>query len=215
MKLAKHSTELEVALIHFGDSGGVVEYVILEAGREADLHRDAMLEALRQLKSHSQPKHLPYEPLRMIGSAVSLQQFLTAMGNGDEALYEIGILVDAPLFRLKGMTKETRKSFDAVNVLLFNGFSDDLEIVRWSEGWLEWWGAFWWTVHNRTTGQVVVIAACRDGLRKPHSAKAALCGSSLPYQRGSSGAGKTLGSGNGMALCARIAAASGTRNAMG
>lgn len=65
------------------------------------------------------------------------------------------------------MTKgEKNAFFTDVNHTLFDNFNDELEILQWSTGWSsyfdpghEWWGAYWWTVHNRTKNWVIVVAA--------------------------------------------------------
>jgi hypothetical protein len=167
MKPAKLPTDLEAEMKKFILGGGDVEYLVLEADVEANfhispsrlpLHEAAMRAMLHQLEQQAKPKHLPLGPLQMAGSVVTPEQFLAAISDSEDAVYEIGVLIEEPPFRLGLMPEDTRKSFDAINALLFGNFSDDLEIVRWSEGGLEWWGAFWWTVHNRTKGQVVVIA---------------------------------------------------------
>ena len=71
-----------------------------------------------------------------------------------------------PPYSLQLAPDEAQRIFDTINAHLFADFTDDLEIRRWSDGWsnyflagLEWWGAFWWTIHNRTKRQVIVIAA--------------------------------------------------------
>lgn len=57
-------------------------------------------------------------------------------------------------------------SYDTINDYLFGGFRDDLEIRRWSDDWSsffdagkEWWGALWWSIHNRTRNLAIVVAA--------------------------------------------------------
>ncbi len=71
-----------------------------------------------------------------------------------------------PPYSLQLAPEEAQRIFDTINAHLFTGFADDLEIRRWSDDWsnyflagLEWWGAFWWTVYNRTKGQIIVVAA--------------------------------------------------------
>lgn len=71
-----------------------------------------------------------------------------------------------PPYSLSFEPTEAQRTFDAICEVLFGSFRDDLEIARWSNDWSwyfdaghEWWGAFWWTIHNRTRDIVVVVAA--------------------------------------------------------
>jgi hypothetical protein len=169
VKRATLSANLEAALEEFRNGEGVVEYFVFEADIEAGLrqsvsglplHEAAMREVLRRLEQRAQPKHFPTAPHRMISQEVTLESFLTAISGNDLARYKVGVIDDTDgSFRLQRMPEGTRTRFDTINSLLFASFKDNLEIMRWSEGFLEWWGAFWWTVHNRTRNLVVVITA--------------------------------------------------------
>lgn len=82
-------------------------------------------------------------------------------GNG-EYVYAFA----APPYGLRAGPEEVQALFEALNEHLFGGFRDELELYVWSTDWstwfragLEWWGAHWWTVHNRTRDLLVVLAA--------------------------------------------------------
>lgn len=71
-----------------------------------------------------------------------------------------------PVHGLGLSKKQLHDFFNEVNTILFNDFKDDLEIMQWPTDWSsyfdaghEWWGAYWWTVHNRTKKQLIIVAA--------------------------------------------------------
>jgi hypothetical protein len=73
--------------------------------------------------------------------------------------------VDPP-YGLLVTPEEAQRIYDVLNEHLFGGFRDDLDVLSWSNDWsnwfdagLEWWGAFWWTIHNRTRGLIAVVTA--------------------------------------------------------
>lgn len=55
------------------------------------------------------------------------------------------------------------KLMEVMNEILFHSFAD-VEIREWSTNWSnyfdpghEWWGAFWWTVYDKSANRVIVI----------------------------------------------------------
>lgn len=191
MKPATLSAELKVALAQFKQGGGVVDYFVFEADTNSDLHLRATLEAFERLKPDLEPFQLTLEPALMSSAPVSLETFLGVLRGGTEVFDSPSTYLNAkvkalskngsfslpmtdgylwafcePPYSLQLAPDEAQRIFDTINAHLFTGFTDDLEIRRWSDDWsnyfeagLEWWGAFWWTIHNRTKRQVVVIAA--------------------------------------------------------
>ncbi len=158
MKPATLPTELETDL-KLLSAGGVVEYFIYETSTNGDVHVDAVRAVLQELESRVRPNHSPLMPERFAAARVSVQQFLTALRLTASAAQTVGVLDDNPAFQIAWLPEASLATLVKVNDLLFNKFQDDLEIVRWSEGGLEWWGAFWWTIHNRTENLVTVVAA--------------------------------------------------------
>jgi hypothetical protein len=91
---------------------------------------------------------------------------------GDKDLYD-GYIVNGyaqaftnPVHPYKGKKVDMLRFFDEVNEVLFDDFSDDVTILQWSTDWSsffepgkEWWGAYWWTLYNKSKNQVIVIAA--------------------------------------------------------
>jgi hypothetical protein len=158
MKPALLPIELETDL-KLLSAGGVVEYFVYETSTSGDVHVDAVRSVLQQLESRVKPNHSPLIAERFAPARVSVHQFLTALRSVEPAAQTIGVLDDNPAFQIAWLPEASLATLVKVNDFLFNKFHDDLEIVRWSEGGPEWWGAFWWTVHNRTKHVVTVIAA--------------------------------------------------------
>jgi hypothetical protein len=191
MQAATLSPELEVALVQFEQAGGVVHYFVFEADAEPDLHRRAALEGFERLKTQLEPFQLTLAPELMKGEIITTDQFFAALDTSAGRLESPGVYFLYRAEQLKtrqsfstsksesylkafcdppyglGLTPgDAQALFDKITRNLFDPYEDDLEIVRWSNDWsnffeagLEWWGAFWWTVHNRTRNLVVVIAA--------------------------------------------------------
>lgn len=71
-----------------------------------------------------------------------------------------------PPYGLQMTKAEKHAFFSDVTAVLFNNFDDDLEVMQWSTDWSsyfdaghEWWGSFWWTIHNKTKNQLIIVAA--------------------------------------------------------
>ena len=193
MKPATLPPAFEEALSAFRRAHGVVHYFVFEASglRGLELHRTASLaafEALRALLERSS-FHLTIEPARMSATETTVEAFLGEARPGtltspraflEERERELSLhkafsadlepgylhaFVDPP-YGLRLSPEKVQRIFDTLNEHLFGGFTDDLEIFRWSTDWsnffadgLEWWGAYWWTIHDRTRGIVSVLAA--------------------------------------------------------
>ncbi len=157
----------------------------------SDLHSRATFAGFELLKPQLEPYQLTLEPKLMSSATVSVETFLGVLRAGKEdfdspsgylsakiaALSKNGSfshpITDGylyafcePPYSLQLAPNEAQRIFDTINAHLFGGFTDDLEIRRWSDNWsnffeagLEWWGAFWWTVHNHTKNQIVVLTA--------------------------------------------------------
>jgi hypothetical protein len=184
-------SELEAALVQFEQGGGVVHYFVFEADAEPDLHRRATLEGFERLKTQLEPFQLTLAPELMKSEIITTDQFFKALDTSAGRLESPGVYFlyrAEQLKTLKGFSTSSSGSylkafcdppyglrltpgdaqaiFDTITWNLFDPYEDDLEIVRWSDDWsnffeagLEWWGAYWWTVVNRTKGLVIVVAA--------------------------------------------------------
>jgi hypothetical protein len=190
LETAQLSPEYTAANEAYDTAGGVVDFAafIVPDGLTGDaLHLQATLQAHETLqhKMRSQPAVLARIP-----TTEFLGTLQTSMGVFDrlEPFFEaradalatkggfVGPASDGFLFAfadppygLRFSPSEAQRVFDAICEGLFGGFEDDLEILRWSNDWStyfdmghEWWGAFWWTVHNRTRQTVIVVAAAQS-----------------------------------------------------
>ncbi len=187
LKVANLSSECAIALEKYESTVGVINVEVFKAPDDLEpeaLHRQATLQAheLLQAELRSEPVALARIPvtefLGVISTNVGVfdrpETFLEAkahalattgsfsMSPGDGFVYAFS---DTP-YGLGLSSSEAQGLFDAICEGLFGNFKDDLEIQKWSNDWSsyfdaghEWWGAFWWTIHNRTRKTVVVVSA--------------------------------------------------------
>ncbi len=190
LETAKLSTEYTAADEAFDVAGGVVDFaafIVPDGLMGEPLHRQATLQAQATLwgEMRSEPVVIAHisvaEFLGTINSSAGVFDrpgpFLEARadalatkggfvgGRGDGFVYAFS----DPPYSLGLGPSEAQRVFDAICEGLFGSFEDDLEILRWSNDWFpyfdaghEWWGAFWWTVHNRTRKTVIVVAAAQS-----------------------------------------------------
>jgi hypothetical protein len=187
LKVANLSSECTAALENYEAVDGVINVEVFKAPDDLEpeaLHRQATLQAheLLQAEMRSEPVALAQisatDFLGVISTSVGVfdrpETFLEAkahalattgsfsMSPADGLVY---VFSDPP-YGLGLSSSEAQALFDAICEGLFGSFKDDLEILRWSNDWSsyfdaghEWWGAFWWTIHNRTRSTVVVVSA--------------------------------------------------------
>jgi hypothetical protein len=187
LKVANLSSECTTALEAYEAAVGVINFEVFKAPDDLEpeaLHRQATLQAheLLQEELRSEPIVLARIPasefLGVISTSVGVfdrpETFLEAkahalattgsfsMSPSDGFLYTFS---DTP-YGLGLSSSEAQAMFDTICEGLFGRFEDDLEILRWSNDWSsyfdaghEWWGAFWWTIHNRTRNTVIVVSA--------------------------------------------------------
>ena len=119
--------------------GGVVDYFVFELDDDLDPHRTATL-------------------------AECGGSFGGPLNDGS-----LSAFADPP-YSSSAKPTEVQEFYAAINAALFGDFHDDLEIRRYTSDWsdffdagLEWWGAYWWTVLNRTRGIIAVVVASSTG----------------------------------------------------
>lgn len=195
MRPSRLDPELVAALERYRQGSGVIEYFAFQANHQVglELHRTASLEAFDVLRSALETEHfkLTLHPERMRAHVISVQAFFgqanTSAGPMHSPLEFLeararelnsrkafsGGLNDCylhafsdPPYGLGFSPPEAQLVFDTINQHVFGSFADDLEIMRWSSDWsnyfeagLEWWGAYWWSIHNRSKHLVLVMAA--------------------------------------------------------
>jgi hypothetical protein len=187
LKVANLSSECANALENYEAADGSVHFEVFIAPDDLEsemLHRQATLQAheLLQDQLRSEPviqaQISVAEFLGAISTSVGVfdrpETFLEAkahaldttgsfsMSPGDGLVYAFS----DPPYGLGLSSTEVQSLFDTICEGLFGSFKDDLEIMRWSNDWSsyfdaghEWWGAFWWTIHNRTRKTMIVVSA--------------------------------------------------------
>ncbi len=187
LKVTSLSSECTSALEAYEAAVGVIHFEVFTATDDLEteaLHRQATLQAheLLQAEMRSEPTVLARIPasefLGVISTSVGVfdrpETFLEAKAHALATTGSFGMspsdgfvyaFSDTP-YGLGLSSSEAQAMFDAICDGLFGRFEDDLEILRWSNDWSsyfdaghEWWGAFWWTIHNRTRNTVVVVSA--------------------------------------------------------
>lgn len=104
-------------------------------------------------------------------TSIDIQQREREVQNGED-IYEGNMTrgyADAftdPVHSLQLNDEDKEAFLHDVNAVVFDSFKDELDILQWSTNWSsyfdaghEWWGAYWWTIHNKTKNQIIVIAA--------------------------------------------------------
>jgi hypothetical protein len=187
LNVASLSSECAAALEAYEAAVGVIHFEVFSAsdrlGPQA-LHRQATVQAhdLLQAGLRSEPvvqaQISVAEFLGVISTSVGVfdrpETFLEARAHaldttGSFSMSPADGFVYAfadPPYGLGLSSREAQTMFDAICEGLFGSFNDDLEIQKWSNDWSsyfdaghEWWGAFWWTIHNRTRNTVIVVSA--------------------------------------------------------
>ncbi len=179
--------ECTTALQTHWAASGVVDFAAFVAPDRLEgeaLHRQATIQAHRFFGGEMRS-----EPVAL--AQISTAEFLGTLTTSEGALDRPGSFLEArahalatkgsfstnpdegflyafsdPPYGLGLNPTEAQRIFDAIIDGLFGGFRDDLEILRWSNDWSnyfdaghEWWGAFWWTIHDPSRKTLIAVAA--------------------------------------------------------
>jgi hypothetical protein len=187
LEMATLSPECTAALEAYQVAGGVIDFAVFAApdgltGETLQLQATLQAHAMFDGEKRAEPTVLAPIPaaefLGTLSTSVGVFErpgpFLEAraqalatrggfgLSPGDGFVYAFS----DPPYSLLLNPSEAQGVFDAICDGLFGGFKDELEILRWSNDWSsyfdaghEWWGAFWWTIHNRTRKTVMVVSA--------------------------------------------------------
>jgi hypothetical protein len=171
--------ELRRALEAYAAAGGVVEFIVYQGEPGDDPHEAAMRAAANELglewtatpRISGRPTAAEFVG-RIESSAGVFDRpgpFLAARQAAGSFSMNItdGLLFafTDPPYTLRARPDEADGWWDLVSRELFNNYQD-VAIARWTDDWStyfdaghEWWGAYWWTVHNRAREWMVVVAA--------------------------------------------------------
>jgi hypothetical protein len=186
MREVPPSPELERLLADFGNRGGVLEFVFLQAQQElpaSELHRAAALAGMaaidRFYEEHARRYAVPldarfritWDATRLVGEHVSFETF---WGTDDEVIRS-GVVPNVngyktafflPPYNMRGDEQEKQQLFAHINALTLGPDPSACEIFSWGTDWSnyfdagkEWWGTFFWTLRQPGSDLFTVIGA--------------------------------------------------------
>jgi hypothetical protein len=181
------SDSLAAALERYASLGGILEYVVFEPASavSTETHREAAVLGMDAI--HRRPCYFDLNFYSAPGDpkAISALDFVGPFydwqaetlinpwvdGGGGARLRHSCICgyADAFLDPPHGLgiaLSEASALFRAINRDLFGMLTPELDVRSWPTDWcdffdagLEWWGAFYWTIHATRTNLLVVIGA--------------------------------------------------------
>ncbi|MEM7346589.1 MAG: hypothetical protein AAF485_20290 [Chloroflexota bacterium] len=174
------SDELSSLFERFHSVGGAVDYILIDPGTHQPseaLHQIAAIVCMELLndKDPSSRWCCDYDTSQMYAEPINISKFLGSYFDTDthriirpKSYPDLGyaFAFSSPPYGLRVSLEEVNELFLAINTHLFNNFSDALDIYQWSTNWSnyfiagnEWWGSFFWTIHNKSRDFIVVVGA--------------------------------------------------------
>lgn len=163
----------------YHQKGVVLDYFILQDENESinnlEGHKKAAIAAMKILAKERTYMNIEYDESKMCAEKYSVEQFF--------ALPEDPYYIDKPDVKSRAWYTNNDeayayafletpygndyviKDFERFNSILFPN-KDGLTIYQWNTEWsnyfeegLEWWGAYYWTIYDSSSGLFIVVGA--------------------------------------------------------
>lgn len=177
MKLQTFPADSLQLLRQFHGANGAIDYICLavessDHGDSKAIHQAAAIFGIGKLPE-SQGASAPYsEPPSLRrknfnGTKIEPASKFRGPDTSSSGLPEgyLTAFIETP-YNINLEKTEAIELFDQINLSLFGGIDDELEVYDWSGDWTdyfdagnEWWGAFLWTVRRPSSERIVWIGA--------------------------------------------------------